>query len=280
MEIPTENYIDLLDESFRGIKNSILRCATLGFPWEASKIFTKESKGKAIAHVALLECTVLIHGQRHHMGALHAVCTQTAYRGQGLATDLILESLRWTETRCQTVFLFTEIPAFYERLSFQRVPEHRFHLRNSLPTGSESLRQISAPRDNNLFLRYFRERTPLSNRVWVEDNGLIAAFNALFSDYPNYSPVYYSPLIDGFICYYIEGRTLHLLDIVAAKMPSLEVILAHLPNAIDDIYFYFSPDRLTDQATPGPYVYDNGHLMVYGSWEVSSPFMVSPLSRC
>ena len=63
-------------------------------------------------------------------------------------------------------------------------------------------------------------------------------------------------------------------------MPTLDVILSHLPTAIEEIYFYFSPDRFTDKATPEPYLYDKGHLMIHGTWPAVHPFMIAPLSRC
>ncbi|MDR3624688.1 MAG: hypothetical protein P4L16_06070 [Chlamydiales bacterium] len=62
-------------------------------------------------------------------------------------------------------------------------------------------------------------------------------------------------------------------------MPSLDLILDHLPIAIKEIYFYFSPDRLTHKATFEPYYYDNDYLMIHGEWPSSSPFMISPLSH-
>ena len=178
------------------------------------------------------------------------------------------------------MLLFTEIPAFYERLSFRQIQEHRFHLRRSCPKGAQSLRPVIAPQDNDLFHRCFREREPISNRLWIKDNGLIASFNTLFATYPTYWSVHYSPAIDGLISYQLKDKTLHLLDIVASKMPSLDVILNHLPEEVDDIYFYFSPDRFTDEAIPEPYLYDHGHLLIHGPWPISNPFMISPLSRC
>lgn len=280
MDISERSYLDLLEESWHGLKQTILRCEALGFPWEVSKLFTRDVKGKTISHVALLECPVLMEGRWHQVGALHAVCTHRDHRGQGIATELIQESLHWSKERCEAVFLFTEIPAFYQRISFRPVQEHRFHLPGFYHKGSELLRPVSAPQDNELFLRCFRERAPLSDRLWVKDHGVIAAFNAWFATYPNYESVYYSPLIDGFLCYQLENKTFHLLDVVARKIPSLDLILAHLPQTVEDLYVYFPPDQLTDKAIPEPYLYDKGHLLVHGSWEISHPFMVSPLSRC
>lgn len=280
MDTKEKLYMALLEESFPGIKANIICCEALGFPWDASKLFTKEVNGKALSHVALSEFPILIDGQWHQIGALHGICTRIGNRGHGLATELIKEALHWAKGRCDTVLLYTEIPAFYERLSFRQIQEHRFHLHRHCIKGSQSLRPVIAPQDNDLFLRCFREREPISNRLWVKDNGLIASFNTLFATYPTYWSLHYSPAIDGLISYQLNDKTLHLFDIVASKMPSLDVILDHLPAEVDDIYFYFSPDRFTDEAIPEPHLYDHGHLLIHGPWHISKPFMISPLSRC
>lgn len=275
-----KSYLELLDESFPGIKNNIIRCEALGFPWGSSRVFLKEDKDKAISHAGFFECPILIEGQWHKMGALHAICTHASHRGQGLATDLIHEALLWAKERCELVLLFTEIPSFYQRLAFHCIQEYRFHLPCSHPKGVKYLRPVAAPQDNELFLRCFREREPTSNCLWIKDNGAIASFNTLFATYPTYWSLYYSPEIHGFISYFLEDKTFHLLDVIASKMPSLDLILNHLPAAIDEIYFYFSPDRFTDKAVPEPFLYDSGHLMIHGTWPNVNPFMISPLSRC
>jgi GNAT superfamily N-acetyltransferase len=274
-----ESHLKLLEECFPGIKSNIVRWKALGFPWR-SKLFLKEDKGETLSHAGFLESPILIEGQWYRMGALHAICTQSAHRKQGLATHLIQEALQWAQDRCDMTILFTEIPSFYERLSFRRIQEYRFHLPYSHPKGSQPLKPMITPQDDDLFLRCFREREPISNRLWMQDYGAIASFNALFATYPTYWSCYYSPIIDGLISYFIEDKTLHLLDLVARKMPSLEIILSHLPEAIEEIYFYFSPDRFTDQAIPEPYLYDHGYLMVHGTWPSVNPSMISPLSRC
>jgi len=266
MRIDEKHYLTLLEESFPGIRKNIIRCEALGFSWEASQLFTKEEGEKVVSHVALLEIPMLIEGQWHKIGAFHGICTQAAHRGHGLATGLMQDALQWAKGRCETILLFTEIPTFYEKLSFHRIQEYRFHLSGPYPKGSQQLRPVVAPHDNDLFLRCFRERVPLSNRLWIKDNGLIASFNALFADYPIYSPLEYSPTIDGFICYMLKDKTLHFFDVVASEIPSLDVILDHLPEPVDDVYFYFFPDLLTNEALPEPHLYDNSYLMIYGPW--------------
>lgn len=278
--IEQKPYLKLLEESFPGISANIIRCEALGFTWGSSRLFLKEKKGEILSHVGFLECPILIEGRWSKIGAVHGICTKVTHRGQGLASQLIMDALQWAKERCEFVMLLTEIPAFYERLSFRFIQEYRFHLPCKCLKGSQTLRPVIAPEDNALFLRCFQERAPVSKHVWIKDTGAIAAFNTLFATYPTYWSLYYSPTIDGFISYLIEGKTLHLFDVVAKKLPSLDLILDHLPVAIDEIYFYFSPDRLTDAAVPQPYIYDKGHLMMHGAWPTTKPFMISPLSRC
>lgn len=272
-------YLNLLDECFPGIKANIERCDTLGFPWQ-SKAFVKEEKGEVVSHVGVMEYPILIEGKLHKVGALHAICTKKTHRRRGLASGLIQEALRWTEKLYEFVILFTEIPSFYERLSFHTIQEHRFRLACRHAKGTQTLTPVIFPRDNALLLRCFEQRAPISDLLWVKDNGDIASFNALFSTYPTYWSMHYSPEIDGILSFALKDKELHLFDLVAREPPALDLILNHLPVPIDEIFFYFSPDRLTKKAVPEPHVYEKSHFMAHGKWPNVKPFMISPLSRC
>lgn len=257
----------------------------MGFPW-ASKPFFKEDRSEVLSHVGFLEYPMLIEGKWHKAGALHAICTKAAHRGQGLASRLIQEVLEWAKDQHEFVVLFTEIPKFYEQLLFQNVQEYRFHLTCKRKSGTKSLQPLTFPKDNELFLRCFSNRQPISNRLWVKDNGIISSYNTLFATYPTYWSLHYSLSINGVLSYLLEGKTLHLFDIIATKIPSLDVILDHMPIEIDEIYFYFSPDLLINAATAEPLSCNNknmdfsGYLMVHGNWPKCEPCMISPLSRC
>lgn len=279
MDINQKPYINLLDECFPGIKNNIVRWEALGYSWESSKIFIKEENGEVVSHAALMECPVIVEGQWQNIGALHCICTQEDLRGRGLASELIREAVEWTKGRCDAVILFTEIPEFYERLAFRQIQEYRFHLPKIYSKGSKALRSINATQDHELFMRCFRERGPVSKRVWIKENGTVASFNSIFTTYPVYGTFYYCPAIDGLISYVLKDGALHLYDVVAGKMPALDLIVDHMPEPIKEIYFYFSPDQFTNDAIPEPYVYDNNHFMVHGSWPISKPCMIAPFSR-
>lgn len=277
--------LPLLQESFPGLPATISRCEKLGFPW-ASRPFLKEEGGEVVSHVGFLDYPVLVEGKKYSLGALHAICTKATHRGQGFASELIQEALNWAKDRYDCFVLFTEIPGFYEKLSFRTIQEHRFHLPCHHPKGSEPLFALTSPQDDALFLRCFRARAAVSSHFWVQDTGQIASFNALFATYPTYWSLYYCPAFDGILSFAIHDKTLHLFDIIARKIPSLDTILDHLPSPIEELYIYFSPDLITDSASCKPLICDNtmadfsGYLMVYGNWPEVGPFMISPLSRC
>lgn len=271
--------LKLLDEAFPGLKTHILRCEELGFSWQ-SRPFFKEERGEILAHIGFLECPFVIEGSWYKAGALHAVCTKASHRGQGLGSQLIQEVLLWAKERYDFLVLFTKIPKFYERFSFQSVTEHRFHLSYRQDRGTKELIPMISPRDRELFLRLFSERESLSNQVWMQDLGAIASLNTLFATYPRHWSLHYSPSLDACLSFELEDKTLHLFDVVARRLPALEEIFDHLPAPIEEIYFYFAPDRLTSAATLEPYSFDGDVLMVHGNWPKTTPFMITPLSRC
>ena len=92
--VKKESYLRLLEESFPGIKDNIIRCQKLGFHWESEKLFIKKENGQALSHVALLKSRILIEEKWHDVAALHAICTKQSHRGLGLASGLILEALQ------------------------------------------------------------------------------------------------------------------------------------------------------------------------------------------
>jgi predicted N-acetyltransferase YhbS len=272
-------YLHLLEESFPGMQATIARCEALGFPW-SSRPFLKEEKGEIVSHVGFLNYPMLIEGKWRNGGALHAICTKASHRGRGLASALIQEVLEWAKTQVEFVILFTEIPKFYERLSFHSLQEYRFHLPCKRPKGSLPSFPMTCPKDAPLFLNCFHSRVPLSTHLWVKDQGAIASFNTLFATYPTFWSLHYSPSLEGILSYHLEGKTLHLYDVIAENIPSLDGILDHIPAEIEGVYFYFPPDRFTNEATPEPYLYDKGHFMVHEIDLSAQPFMIAPLSRC
>ncbi len=267
--------LQFLEGVFAGLGSGVERCEGQGFFW-TSRPFIREERGEIVSHVGLLEYPVLVEGVRCRAAALHAVATRESHRGQGLASSLIEEAIEWARGRYDFLVLYTKIPAFYEPFSFARVEECRFRLECAREKGRQALEPLEAAEVRRLFC----EREMLSGQVWVEDRGEIAPLNALFEGFPHFWSFHYAPAIDAILSFVVKEKTVHLFDVIARKIPTLEMILDHLPCEIDEIYFYFSPERLTDEALPQPYSHYGDLLMVRGVWPEVKPFMVPPLSRC
>lgn len=270
MNLDMKDLLGPLMKTYPGYVPNIKRCIELGFPWK-SRPLLKAVEGQIVSHAGLLDYPLWIDGKEHQAAALHAIYTHAPYRRRGYATELIQEAVKTQDL----VVLFTEIPSFYEKLGFKHVQEYRFRFTCKPTRGSQSLSEV----DKALFLRRYRERTPLSNKLWMKDDGSITAFNTLFATAPVFWSLSYSAPLDAILSFELKDKTLHLYDVVAKKMPSLENILDHF-SGIEEVYFYFSPDLLTPEAQPEPHLYDKGHLMVKGDLTQVNPFMIPPLSRC
>jgi predicted N-acetyltransferase YhbS len=270
---------NFLDESFSGMKRNMERCETIGFPW-ASRTFLEQENGNILSHVGFLEYPMLIEDRMHKLGAIHAVCTKETHRGRGLSTDLIKRVLAWAKQSHEAVVLYTGIPAFYERIGFKKIQEYRFKLQLNHPKGLKNSAELISPRDDALFKRLYSEAAPASKVAWVKDDGTIASFNTLFATFPTYWSLHYCESIEAIVSWNLEGKTLHVFDIVSKHIPSLKTLLDYVPGDIETIYFYFSPDLLAPEAISEPHLYDEGHLMVHGTWPDTRKFMIAPLSRC
>ena len=179
------------------------RCRQLGFDW-FKKRFTVKKRGLVVSHVGLVDYPMVIQGRQYNVAALHGVCTEKEHRAQGLASKLIYEALSWTQKRADFVVLFTKIPAYYEKFSFEVVQESRFYLQVSHVKGSQLLREMISPKDDALFKRLYQSRAPITERVWVKDRGEFASFNTLNTSYPKFWTLFYSPSADMIFSFFIE----------------------------------------------------------------------------
>jgi hypothetical protein len=75
-------------------------------------------------------------------------------------------------------------------------------------------------------------------------------------------------------------REATLLDVVAKTLPSIDQLMSALAYDIDEIVFYFSPDRFAVEARTEPHRYDGDDYMVRGPFAIEGkPFMVPRSAR-
>ena len=206
----------LLDRVFPGLEQAAEDARTLGAHWESvSTPFTLEQQGQVVAHVGVIELSLVLLGETARVGSVHAVATHPDFRRRGYYRRLMDEVLRYGENRFQTLILSTENPEYYEPFGFRVVPEHCFRVRCDSEGGSNGMRllDLGRPDDLALLLRLLKTRQPVSTVVGVVDDTVVFCFNE------GTRPLWYAEDLDVVVCLEYETEKLMLFDVVGPRVP-------------------------------------------------------------
>lgn len=232
---------DLLETCFPGIRQAERESLDLGCPWErASTPFVCWQGDLAITHVGLLEIPLVVMGQTVRVGGIHAVGTRPEYRRRGYYRQVMTEVLQYCARRYNTLVLTTGQPELYEPFGFRVLQEHLFTVPCASPGGRQGFRPFVPhdPNDLQLLERLLDTRVPMSHTLGVVHETAVFRFNVR-----NF-PLYYAADLEVFVAFTLDGTRLNLFDIIGTQIPSLMAIVARLPQRIDQVVTYFSPDRL------------------------------------
>jgi GNAT superfamily N-acetyltransferase len=249
-----------------------------GMRWEVSTPFVHCEGDRVISHAGVLEIHLVVAGRPMLVGGVHAVVTHPDHRGRGLSRALMEEALAWCDARYGTVLLTGE-PALYDRYGFRSWPEHRFAGNRRGSGGSGVLRPLDrrSAADGALLLRLLDARAPVSKRLGiVRDRAIFLFDTALW-------PLHYAETLDAVVAYSVKDGTLRLFDVVAERMPSLDDVLALVPEPFGRVEVYFAPDLVgEDGLTPEPHPLGiDDHLMIRGPWPIGREFAMLPVpARC
>ncbi len=272
-----DRIFELLETWFTGIAKTRRVAAQLGSLWDdCSTPFVHEKDGQIVSHVGLLEMSYVIKGERHQLGGVHGVCTLESERRQGHFRRIMEELLEFCDGRFETLALGTENPEYYEPFGFRVVPEHRFVASVASAGGDGGFRSFDTTRESNVeqLDRLLTERTPVSKLVGVVDERDVFKFSQ------GTKGLHYSEALDCFAVFELDGSRLVLSDVVARKLPSLEMLLSQLAPAVEEVEFRFSPDRFEVDARPEPFRFDGDYYMVRGPFAAEGEaFMVPPPAR-
>ena len=191
---------------------------------------------------------------------------------------LMEELLEYCEGRFETLELGTANPEYYEPFGFRIVPEHCFVAKiPSSCSGAEGFRPFDLSLDGELTRldRLLTERTPVSHVAGVVNELDIFKFSQGRSD------LHYCRELDCFAVFErIESR-LALYDVIARELPPFDRLLSALSftvGSVDEVGFYFSPDRFDVDARPELFRYDDDHFMVRGPFGIESDHFMIPRS--
>lgn len=247
--------------------------------WEtASTPFIRFHDDVAITHVGVLEIPMRIIGQPVRVGGIHAVSTRPEFRRRGYYRSVMEEVLDYCANRYETLILTTAQPEFYQPFGFRVVGEHIFITKCDSIGGTEGFRLLntSNPDDLRLLHRLLETREPVSNIVGIVNE------KPLFCVNEGTNPLHYAQDLDLIACMEIEDTQLKLFDLVGTRICTLDAILERIPQHIEEVVIYFSPDRLgVEVQAVSHQLGGDSLLMVRGSFAAEGErFMLPRSARC
>ncbi|MBN3880624.1 MULTISPECIES: GNAT family N-acetyltransferase [unclassified Nostoc] len=275
----SDKLFDLMEVTFPGI-SSLAECARkLGASWEtASTPFIRFHDHIAITHVGVLKIPMQIMGQRLTVGGVHGVATRAEYRRRGYYREVMEEVLGYCDRLYETLVLTTPQPEFYLPFGFRVVEEHIFKVKCYPTSSTYSFRILDFAniKDYTLLHRLLETRIPVSNIVGVVNEKPVFCVNE------GSRPLYYAEDLDLIACMEIEDNRLHLFDLVTTQICPLKNILSKIPQSIEEVVIYFSPELLDVKDVQAfSHTFDETVLMVRGKFAAEGEkFMLPRSARC
>jgi GNAT superfamily N-acetyltransferase len=270
---------ELLETVFPGVSRNAELGRVLGASWEAvSTPFVRFHDDRVVAHVGVLEIPMVVMGQMMIVGGIHGVCTHPEFRHCGYFRDCMEEAIQYCAQRYDTLILTTSIPELYKPFGFRLVEEHAFVTKCTSTGHVDGFRVLNTndSTDRKLLDRLLEERQPVSEIVGVVNEKAVFYFNE------SNRPLHYAKDLDIIVSMEIEGTQLKLFDLVGTSICTLASILERIPQYIDSVTTYFSPERLNTDVQAFPHILDGDSLlMVRGSFPTEGkPFMLPRSARC
>ncbi|PHM09270.1 GNAT family N-acetyltransferase [Nostoc sp. 'Peltigera malacea cyanobiont' DB3992] len=277
----SDKLFNLMEVTFPGI-SSLAECARkLGASWEtASTPFIRFHDDIAITHVGVLEIPMQIMGQRLTVGGVHGVATRAEYRRRGYYREVMEEVLGYCDRDrlYETLVLTTPQPEFYLPFGFRVVEEHIFKVKCNSTGSADSFRilDFTNTKDYTLLHRLLETRAPISNIVGVVNEKPVFCVNE------GSRPLYYAEDLDLIACMEIEDNRLHLFDLVTTQICPLKNIISKIPQPIEEVVIYFSPELLDVKDVQAfTHTFDETVLMVRGKFAAEGEkFMLPRSARC
>ncbi len=244
--------------------------------------FTFFEAGRAIANVSASPMPLFLGGRQVTAIQVGTVCTLPDRRKGGLVRELMERAHAYWDSRCEFSYLFANesVLDFYQQFGYRPVDQHFFRCIAPpwrAPTVSARSLNIGEPSDFELMIAVARERAPISNRLGVLSQVWLWLFHAAVAHPENL--LFIEPL-EAIAVSRLEGRTLHVYDLVARESLSFEDVYPFLGSeSIEEVRFHFTPD-LMDLPGISAIPAQDTHLFVRGNFpEMTHPFLFPSTSE-
>ncbi|TCU38601.1 GNAT family N-acetyltransferase [Rhizobium azibense] len=271
--------VSLLDDTF-GIDIGPLR--HLGGPDPTSMPFGWFASNDTLAaNLTAFAMPIVVNGRQIEAAAFQSGAVRPPWRRRGLYRDLTRKALEWCEGRqFEAIVLYTDKPSLYESYGFSILPMHRYCGGAPKPrSATNSARQLDPWNKTDLALlqEALKTRAPVSDVLAVSGNAAMFLVNTQLDTEVRLSWLDEEKAIIAWKAG-AAGR-FSLLDVVAAEIPPLAVILGRLGALPEHVDVFFSPDKLDwgGEAV----AFDNGTafmLRTTTDLAPASPAMLSPMA--
>lgn len=240
-----------------------------------------DAKGELAANISAFALPFVINGRNVHAAGLQSGAVRPPWRGRGLYRDLTAKALDWCDRQgFEAVILYTDKPSLYEPYGFRPIPLHRYE--GTAPAASSELEPArlltpTDPDDLALLQSLLKGRSPVSNSLAVANNAAMFLINTRLD--PDVQISFLQDQQAAIAWKTDEPGRFGLIDVVAAEIPPLAMILGGLEVAPTSIDVFFRPDRLDWEGVPQPF--ESGTVLMVrglGDTTVDFPAMISPMA--
>ena len=213
---------------------------------------------EVLGNVSLVPMRIRLEGRVREVVGIASVATPMRYRRMGIATHLLGHCLRIVDGQSRPAVLFTDLPAMYERVEFQVIPQsYRTAQTGRMDFAGKSLEarvvEKVSGRDIEQLVRLFDERGATYEGTVVRDGAYWQLYEMLFNLYTKSKILFFTDA--GEPCAYarveVEGDRLLVCEVcgdedgVAALLGSVADYACEVQR--DVITFALSPDHFVWQ---------------------------------
>jgi GNAT superfamily N-acetyltransferase len=235
-----------LFEMVFGISSDFLSCFYERGYWDPTYRPYSFFKGnKVVANVSMFDMPLVINGQNVKAAGIQSVMTYPSYQGKGLIRKLFVEIFSRYEHQYPLFFLYTQIPAMYQKFGFRVLSQYHFICEDVEKIGKQKpLMELDMhnEQDANMVRKMFDKRAPVSHVFGFRHHQNAFFFQVLSGD--TKVKVAYAPTLDVVLVYNRSNTTLHLYDIIGSRIPNLHVITSCFDFDFSKVEIHFSPDLL------------------------------------
>lgn len=230
-----------------------------------------DDAGHCVAGLQLQVLTLLCDDAPLAVSAIRNVAVAEDWRGRGLMRDLMARALPWCDQNAGLALLYAESPSLYARHGFAPLPQYAFEADAPRAVGAPTAQRLDVHAAAILAKRFAATRAAVSSLCGVLDDCGMAEHKLEGDTWQ----LAYDPTLEALIVHEMEGETLVLVDVIAARIPTAGRILGALGMRPARLRTLFTPDKLAWAGRPVP---EDAGLMARGSLPpaMRRPFVLPP----